>query len=99
LGWNRSRYYTRSRRVDGRTVREYVGAGEKAARAAAEDRSERQRHADDTSAQAAEQAHELAQEAPLIEFDILCTAVMRATLEEAGFHQHQRGEWRRRRRG
>jgi hypothetical protein len=27
MGWDRGRYYTRSRKVNGRVVREYVGTG------------------------------------------------------------------------
>ncbi|QDS98167.1 hypothetical protein [Adhaeretor mobilis] len=39
---NNNRYYYRGRRVDGRTVKEYLGSGEAAERAAAEDEQRRQ---------------------------------------------------------
>jgi hypothetical protein len=28
MGWDKGRYFTRSRKVNGRVVREYVGTGE-----------------------------------------------------------------------
>ena len=31
MGWERGRYYTRSKKVNGRVVREYVGTGQLAA--------------------------------------------------------------------
>ena len=44
MGWDKGRYYTRSRKVRGRVVREYVGGGlpgELVARMDAEARAER----------------------------------------------------------
>ncbi len=31
MGWDKGRYYTRSKKVNGRVVREYIGAGQTAA--------------------------------------------------------------------
>jgi hypothetical protein len=36
-------------------------------------------------------------EASLDSLDTLCAAFVTATLEAAGYHQHDRGEWRKRR--
>jgi hypothetical protein len=101
MGWERRTrgglYYTRSRREGGRVVREYVGAGvaaELSARldAARREKAERQR------AEARVEAERLdAAEATL---DDLCEAadtLAGAALLAAGYHRHDRGEWRRRR--
>ena len=42
MGWERGRYYTRSRKVNGRVAREYLGTGEAAQQAARQDASARQ---------------------------------------------------------
>jgi hypothetical protein len=42
MGWDRGRYYTRSRKVNGRVVREYLGTGEAAKQAARLDAITRQ---------------------------------------------------------
>ena len=42
MGWERGRYYTRSRKVNGRVDREYLGTGEAAERAARQDALARQ---------------------------------------------------------
>ena len=93
------RYYTRSKRVNGRVVREYVGAaGAPAAELAAaadglrrlgREAAARERHA--------EQARHREAEAPLVRLCALSDALTRAALLAAGFHQHHRGQWRRRR--
>jgi hypothetical protein len=94
------RYYTRSKRVNGRVVREYVGAAGSPAvelaaaadglrrlgreAAARERHAERERHRD--------------AEAPLLALCVRTDVLTRAALLSAGFHRHDRGQWRRRRR-
>ena len=90
-------YYTRSRKVNGRVVREYVGGGALGELAALMDVEERQRREAEAAAWR-EERERLEELAGLI--DELCEAVetvARATLLAAGFRQHKRGEWRRRR--
>ena len=90
-------YYTRSRKVDGIVVRQYVGAGVRGEIAARMDAKERQRREAEAAAWREEREH-LEELAILV--DELCEAVetvARATLLAAGFRQHKRGEWRRRR--
>ncbi|SRR6266498_1697927 len=97
MGWERGRYYTRSRKVNGRVVREYVGTGRVAELVAQMDALEREKRR--------LEALELRQEkAELADLDANLTAliettdlVARAALVAAGFHQHKRGEWRKRR--
>ena len=90
-------YYTRSRKVNGRVVREYVGGGALGELAAQMDAEERQRREAEVAAWREEREH-LEELAGLV--DEFCEAVetiARAALLAAGFRQHNRGEWRRRR--
>ena len=93
-----SRYYTRSRRVGRRVVREYLGMGPEAHLAAAlDDRRRREREA----ARAARRRQRSRWEAaarPLNDLAGLAELFVRAALFAAGFHRHQRS-WRRRRHG
>jgi hypothetical protein len=94
----RSRYYTRSKRVGRRVVREYLGMGPEAHLAAALDERRRQ---DREAARAARRCQRERWEAaarPLNELADLVELFVRATLFAAGFHRHQRS-WRRRRHG
>ena len=97
MGWERGRYYTRSKRVNGRVVREYVGAGEVAALVAQMDALERQKREVERNALRAERAEVEALDAPLDRLDDLAELLAHAALVVTGFHQHKRGEWRRRR--
>ena len=101
MGWESrkrgGRYYTRSRRVNGRVVREYVGGGELAELAAmidAEERAQKQ-------ALAARSRRELERHAAddqlVAELCGAVDAVSRLVLLAAGYRQHHRGEWRHRR--
>lgn len=90
-------YYTRSRKVNGRVIREYVGGGALGELAALMDAQERQRREEEAAAWREEREH-LEELAGLV--DELCEdveTVARATLLAAGFRQRNRGEWRRRR--
>jgi hypothetical protein len=98
VGWeNRERggpYYTRSRRVGGRVVREYVGAGLLGWLSAEADRIERDR----AEAEKARRRRELerleALAAPLCELSEAAEVLVRAELLAGGYHKHN-GEWRR----
>jgi hypothetical protein len=90
-------YYTRSRKVDGRVVREYVGSGllgQLAARMDAELRRKRQQEA---AAWKEEREQIEALTAPVEELCEGVEVLARATLLASGYHRHNRGEWRKRR--
>jgi hypothetical protein len=101
MGWEnrngRGRYYTRSRRVGGRVLREYVGSGLGAELTADLDEDRRASRAERASEWRAERER---LEAADQDFDALCRladSLMRAELIAAGYHQHARGAWRKRR--
>jgi len=103
MGWEtrneRGRYYTRSRKVNGRIIREYVGTGlvaelaaQQDAEACAEKLAERERLQHEVARWAAATA-------PLTELSRLLDGLTAAALMAAGYHQHHRGAWRKRRHG
>ena len=88
------RYYTRSRRVNGRVVREYVGSGDYAHFAAALDereRTERVQQAADWGAERGAMNDECANVRAL---GVAVDAAVAAELAALGYHK-ERGEWRR----
>jgi hypothetical protein len=91
------RYYYRSRRVDGRVVKEYVGNGELADSIAALEALGRQKDAALRGKAEAERREQAAREA---EIEAYCRRVDEAlaeTLTALGYHRHDRGQWRRKR--
>jgi hypothetical protein len=90
----RGRYYTRSRRENGRVVREYIGQGRVAEMTAELDCIERDER--EARRRAVHLAREeiAAQDAPVKALHDDVEALARATLLVAGFHRHK-GEWRR----
>jgi hypothetical protein len=97
MGWERGRYYTRSRKVNGRVVREYVGGGEFGTLVAQLDALDREER--DLEREAARAARdELARlDEPLKELNELADRLVHAALLVAGYRQHKRGEWRKKR--
>jgi hypothetical protein len=99
MGWERRNgrcYYYRKRRVGGRVVSEYVGAGAVGESAALEDERERLKRDDSCSS-----SRRLLEEGGALELELrsverAARTLASAALVAAGFRCH-RGEWRRRR--
>ena len=87
-------YYTRSRKVNGRVVREYVGGGVLGELAARMDAEDRQRREEQAAAwrEERERLEELA--GSVDEYCEDAETITRAALLAAGFRRHNRGEWR-----
>jgi hypothetical protein len=92
----RGAYYTRSRKVNGQVVREYVGGGFAGQYAALRDEQERQARAAEREQLRAMQRADAEADAALAALIDATTTLARATLILAGYHRHK-GEWRRRR--
>lgn len=96
-----TRYYTRSYRVNGRIVREYVGRGLVGELAAREDAARRTARGE--VRMAARAAREREREADRQLREMVTTVERQAatltaiTLTAAGYHRPKRGVWRRRR--
>jgi hypothetical protein len=97
MGWDKGRYYTRSRKVNGRVVREYVGTGRVAELAAQLDALERERREREARAVRQQKAELTVLDAELKALTERADLLARAALLAAGFHRHKRGDWRRRR--
>jgi len=89
------RYYTRSRRVNGRVVREYVGSGEKGQQAALADAERRAEWEAERALIRAEQARARAIDAELATLDRTVDVLTRGILLAAGFERYKR-QWRKR---
>jgi hypothetical protein len=100
MAWERrergGRYYTRSRRVEGRVVREYVGRGALGEFAARTDAEERERKEAEAARGRAEVQHLEELVAPVVELCEVAEVLVRAHLIAAGCHRYK-GEWRRKR--
>ena len=89
-------YYTRSVRVDGRVVRQYVGSGLVAKLEAYKDALKREnRGVLKLQHKLMVESAELA-DRELRQLDAICNEEMRKAYEAAGYHYHK-GEWRKRR--
>jgi hypothetical protein len=101
MGWESragtGRYYTRSMRVNGRIVREYIGTGPVAELAYQMDVDQRLERELERKAFEAVQNRDNALDAKLDEFSELAETLSRGLLIAAGYHQHKRGQWRKRR--
>ncbi len=90
-------YYTRSRKENGRVIREYVGGGPLGQLAALEDEHERRQREEQAAYWKEEQEDLDALEAPVEELTEASDLLVRAALLASGYRQHNRGEWRLRR--
>ena len=91
------RYYTRSRREDGRVVREYIGCGRAAEAIAQLDAARRAEREEECRRHREEIAMAEAIDQELKELAILSDLLVAVELLEAGYHKH-RGQWRKGRR-
>ena len=100
MGWHTAggrRYYYVNKWQNGRSVRTYVGSGlvaEAAATAADRRRVEREIQA---RAWREEQARRDAALGPLLELIRVSDLVLEGVLLASGYHQHDRGTWRKKR--
>ena len=92
---NGSSYYTRSRRVNGRVVREYYGNGLIGESAARLDEIRRIEKAQEQAAWEAQKGAIEALDGDLRTLDMACRQIIHNALVAAGYHQHHRGDWRR----
>src|SRR5215207_5424380 len=103
MGWEtrrgQGRYYTRSRKVNGRIIRQYVGTGLVAELAAQQDAEERSQRLAERERLQHEATRWASSAAPLTELAELLDGLAAAALITAGYHQHHRGAWRKRRHG
>jgi hypothetical protein len=95
MAWERrgnQKFYYRSRKINGRVVREYLGRGDRAKRADLEDAQRREtREKERAEGQTWE-----AMDEHIAQLHQLTKLLSHSYLVNAGFYQHHRGEWRRR---
>ena len=97
MAWDARGFYYRSKREGRRVVRQYLGTGPTAQAAAEVDEAIRTRRLAEREQERAVQAAARALEAKVEAVCGLADLVARAALLLAGFRQHQRGVWRRKR--
>jgi hypothetical protein len=99
MGWERRGgfYYYVRRKTCGKVIRTFMGRGAEAEVAASLEQLRRQHREQERQRRRAEQARWDAADAALARVVAATQLLMRAALRGAGFHQHQRGEWRLRR--
>jgi hypothetical protein len=91
------RYYYRHEWIDGRSVRIYQGTGEVGEQAATTDALRRVDEEIAARQRRQEQERRAAAEAPLAQLCAQTDLLVHAALLAAGYHRHDRGEWRRKR--
>lgn len=90
----RGAYYTRSRRCEGKVIREYVGSDETAKVIAKIDEIERQVRKAELDAQREVRAELEAIDTQVEQLGDMADVLMRAVMIASGYHQHKGGEWR-----
>src|SRR2546423_12759299 len=88
------RFYTRSLWRNGRVIRQYLGTGPEAEKAAAEDEARRAERKARREADRAEMGRRDEADDAVAELHEVIDLAAHAALTAQGFHQHDRGEWR-----
>ena len=96
MAQEKGRYYTRSRKVNGKVIREYVGCGKVGELAAQQDAEGRERRERERKAWSVEREQIEAFDETIAMVCQMADLTARAAMVAAGFHR-RRGEWRRRR--
>ena len=86
-------YYTRTRRVNGHQIREYIGGGIRGQEAAAMDAEERVQREQERQQWRAMKAKVTEMEREMRAHEAMCKTAVARVLAGAGFFNH-RGEWR-----
>lgn len=86
-------YYTRSKTINGRTIRQYFGRGQCGIAAAAEDEARRKTEKELQERLAAERKRMQRLETPSLALDSLVQAAINIELTNAGYYLRRR-EWR-----
>lgn len=97
MPWDKRGYYYRKKRIGSRVVSEYVGKGFMADLEAGSDQTERDARECERAALQAMKAECGALDESVAAADAAIGALMKQTLQSAGYHQHERGQWRKRR--
>ena len=94
-------YYTRSKRVNGKVQREYISSGSMALLDASLDEAERIKLREvkrlEQKRWQREQEDSESLDAAVNSVSGNAVVMFQASMETAGFHQHSRGEWRKKR--
>ena len=100
MGWETRRgkqYYYSAQRRGGRVVKQYLGSGEFAEALAQIDALDKQRRQFEAEARRAERDDLRILDDQVRTLGQLADALAHAALLLAGYHRHDRGEWRKRR--
>ena len=100
MAWDRQKngraYYSQSRRHNGKIVRIYVGTGPAAEAIAQADAQRRAAHLHQRDQERIDRTEWANAEAVTIAAADLVARLAKATLLDAGYHQHARSSWRKR---
>ena len=97
MGWEERRgrpYYYRARKLGGRVIKQYTGAGRSGEQATALDAAERDRRVADAARPRAALSALAPLDAATAALAGLAEALAGAALAAHGYRRHKRGEWR-----
>ena len=88
-------YYYRSKRQNGKVVRQYVASGQMAELLAEQDARKREQQQARRTAKEEERLAFATARTPLLDFTVEADLLIQAMLLDAGYHRQNRGPWRR----